>query len=197
MGMRGVENVSLVLRARIPADQVIGGLDGFRRVLVEGFSAVAHVGWAAVWLGAAAGVQSQLLRAMRAKARSDSPTAQIDRQRLALIRCRLEAVGAYLRCVVDEVARCRAAEESLELPAVQIHVNTLKVLAARETFAAVDEMVTMAGLGTGYLRTAAVPLERVFRDLRAASLTFDDSRLLAANGTLAWLDPAVTTVGDW
>ena len=123
-------------------------------------------------------------------------SSDLARQRLATIRCRLEAVSAYLRCVVDEVVAHQDAGTALDLPAVQIHVNTLKVLAARQTFRAVDEMVGLVGLAAGYLSGAPVPLERLFRDLRAASLTYDDTRLLASNGSLALLDPAVTAGGD-
>ena len=196
LGMRGVENVSLVLDGRIPADQVIGGLGGFREILIRCFGPAAHIGWAACWLGAARAVYSDVIRQTRAgRLRSVDPTSDLVRHRLASIRCRLEAVSAYLRCVVDEVAGATADPERLDAPATQVHVNTLKVLAARETFAAVDELIDLVGMRTGYLSDGPIPLERTFRDLRAARLTYDDAVLLTANGSLALLDPAVRTAG--
>jgi acyl-CoA dehydrogenase len=107
----------------------------------------------------------------------------------------LEVVSAYLTATLDEVTSRRAGGLGLEPPAVQVHLNTLKVLAARETYRAADEMVALAGIATGYVKGSAIPLERLLRDLRAASLTYDDNLLLVSNGNLCLLDPAVTTVG--
>jgi acyl-CoA dehydrogenase len=195
LGMRGVENVSLEIQATVPADQLVGGYNGFRQVVIQGFSAAAHIGWSACWLGAARGVFSELLRELRARRVRVDVSSDLVRQRLALIRCRLEAVSAYLRCVVDEVTARRQAGQTLELPAVQIHINTLKILAGRETFDAVDEMIDLVGMRAGYLADGPIPLERVFRDLRAARLTYDDYLLLISNGSLSLLDPSVSTAG--
>jgi acyl-CoA dehydrogenase len=198
VGMRATENVAMVLRGTIPADQIVGGMSGFRQVTIEAFAAFAHIGWGASWLGAARAGLSALIREIRAgKHVRVDVGSDLVRHRIARIRCRLESVSAYLRCVLDEVQARRSRAESLEVPAVQIHLNTLKVLAAQQTFAAVNEMVELAGLRTGYLRTGPVPLERLWRDLRSASLSYDDNQLLVSNGSLSLLDPAVTTAGDW
>jgi acyl-CoA dehydrogenase len=197
LGMRGTENVAMVLRGRVDADRLVGGLGGFRRVAIECFAATAHIGWAAAWLGAARAGFSGLLREVRAgRVRSIDHRSDLASERIALVRTRLESVSAYLHCVVEEVRGRQARGETLELPAVQIHLNTLKVLAARETFRAADEMIDLAGIRFGYLRNESLPLERLFRDLRAASLTYDDHLLLVSNGSLSLLDPAVTTVGS-
>jgi acyl-CoA dehydrogenase len=197
LGMRGVENVSLVIDGRVPADQLVGGRNGFREMLVRCFGPTAHIGWAACWLGAARAVFSEVLRGTRTgRVRSVDPASDLTRHRLATIRCRLEVVSAYLRCVVDEVADSSGGADRLDAPAAQIHINTLKVLAARETFSAVDDLIDLVGMRTGYLSDGPIPLERTLRDLRAARLTYDDAVLLIANGSLALLDPAVTTVGE-
>lgn len=198
LGMRAVENVSMEFSGRVPADQVVGALGGFRRVVIEAFGPAAHIGWAACWLGAARAGYSALVRAVRSgreRVRVD-PGSDLAMHRIARIRQRLEVVSAYLRMVLDEIADRRARGLSLEPPAVQLHLNTLKVLAATETFRAADEMVGLAGLRLGYQRNVTVPLERLFRDLRAASLTYDDNLLLVSNGSLCLLDPAVTTIGE-
>jgi acyl-CoA dehydrogenase len=116
--------------------------------------------------------------------------------RIAHIRHRLETVAAYLGGMLDEVIAYRALGRSLGAAAVQIHLNTLKVLAAEQTFAAVNEMIALTGLEVGYLADSPVPLERLFRDLRSASLNYNDTRLLTANGKLSFLDPTVTLLGQ-
>lgn len=197
LGMRATENVGMTLRGVIPADQLVGGLGGFRRIVVEAFAAAAHTGWSACWLGAARSAFSALVREIRAGGRVRvDPGSDLTNHRIALIRCRLELVSAYLSCVLHEVTERRRRGESLEPPAVQAHLNTLKVLASRETFQAVDEMIGLAGISTGYLRTSPIALERLFRDLRAAGLIYDDTKLLVTNGNLTVLDPAVTLIGD-
>jgi acyl-CoA dehydrogenase len=56
----------------------------------------------------------------------------------------------------------------------------------------VDGLLEVAGLFTGYKRDSAIPLERIFRDLRSASLNFANDRLLTMNGALTLLDRDVT-----
>jgi acyl-CoA dehydrogenase len=103
----------------------------------------------------------------------------------------LEIVSAYLYRVVDEVTAARAARTSLDDPPTQIHVNTLKVVAAEHCYRAVDRMVQLGGMSTGYLRDSVIPMERQLRDLRSASLNYSDDRLLTATGALSLLDRAV------
>jgi hypothetical protein len=52
----------------------------------------------------------------------------------------------------------------------------------------VDGLMEVAGLATGYRRTPESPLERIFRDLRSASLMYSNDRLLLASGRLGLLD---------
>ncbi|MCP2258143.1 acyl-CoA dehydrogenase [Streptoalloteichus tenebrarius] len=201
MGMRGTENTALTLTGRVPDDQMLGETEdstAFREIALETFAPSAHLGWSAAWLGAARAAFAALVRL----ARRGDPAVRFDRKsdldvhRLAGVRTRLEVVAGYLSGVVDEVLTLRSLGRTLDRPATQIRLNTLKVIAARETLAAAEEMMTIAGLRTGYLRDAPVPLERLVRDLHSASLNYDDRRLLAANGALCLLDTAVTLPGD-
>lgn len=72
----------------------------------------------------------------------------------------------------------------------------LKVLASELTYRAVEGIIELAGLGLGYRRAAAIPLERHLRDLRSASLNNSNLRLLAANGLLTLADRSVRLHGD-
>lgn len=195
LGMRGVENVGLTLSGHIPAENVIGTPGRFREIAVEVFAPAAHLGWSAAWLGAARGAFGALLRLLRGGGLRADPRSDLVLHQVARIRGRLEAVGGYLHGVLAEVAAARAADRSLDAAATQIHLNTLKVLAAEETYAAANAMVALAGLRSGYLRDSPVPLERLVRDLRSASLNHDDTRLLEATGALCLLDTAVSVLG--
>lgn len=195
LGMRGTESLGMRLRGAVPPHQVVGAPGDFRSVAVESMIPAGHLGWAAVWLGAARGVLSDVLRMVRAKG-ADS-LADLTAARLARGRMDVEVVASYLAAVRDEVLAHRRDGTSLGGTPTQIHLNNLKLLASESTFRAVDNLMQVAGLFTGYKRDSGIPLERVFRDLRSASLNVGNDRLLTMNGALTLLDRDVTlTPGD-
>ena len=193
LGMRGTHSAGMELRGDLPPDQVIGERGAFRTVAVESQIPLAHLAWSACWLGAARSAYADVIGLLRSRKRPSSldPASDLVAERLARIRIDLELVSGYLARVTDEITACRAEGRSVDNPATQIHLNVLKVAAAELTFRAVDGLVRLSGLATGYLRTSAIPLERHFRDLRSASLNFSDDRLLKATGGLAVLDRSV------
>jgi acyl-CoA dehydrogenase len=193
LGMRGTHSVGMRLSGAVPAYQVIGEPGGFRAVAAESMIPAGHLAWAACWLGAARSALADLVALVRSpgRPRSMDPQSELTAERLARIRIDLELVGAYLHRVRDEVLAERAAGRSLDTSVLQIHLNTLKVVAAELTFSAVDRMVQLAGLSTGYLRSSPIPLERHLRDLRSASLNYANDRLLTATGLLTLLDRSV------
>ncbi|MFE9287967.1 acyl-CoA dehydrogenase family protein [Streptomyces olivaceus] len=195
-GMRGVGNRAMTLAGKLDTSRFIGGRGRFTEIAVESFAPVAHLGWAGSWLGAARECWSHLLACLRAPGAGADLRSPLTAERVARVRGRLEAISAYLHTVLDEVMDLRLRGEPLNQPATQIHLNTMKVLAAEESAAAAQDMVRLAGLDLGYRRDSPVPLERLLRDLTAASLTYSDTRLLLANGALSVLDPQVTLAGD-
>ncbi|MDX8033835.1 acyl-CoA dehydrogenase family protein [Lentzea sp. BCCO 10_0856] len=192
LGMRGTASGGLKLRGSVPKSHVIGAPGRFREVALDSMIPLGHIGWASCWLGTARGALAALVGHVRSPRRSKDldPRSPLVAERLARIRTDLEIVSAYLHRVVDEVTRARADGTPLGTSA-QIHLNTLKVVAAEHTYRAVDRMVQLAGLGLGYRRDSAVPLERHLRDLRSASLNYSDDRLLVATGTLTLADSDV------
>lgn len=181
LGMRATHSVPMRLAGVVPAAQVVGTPGGFREIVASTFGPLAHIGWAAAWLGAASGAFSRVLGLIR-EGRSFDPSSELLLSRVARIRGRLDVVHALLQHTI-------AADFSAG-PG-QLLVNTLKVQAAEQCYAAVDEMIELVGLRHGYLRSSALGLERVFRDLRSASLNYGNDRLLLTNGSLALLDRQV------
>ncbi len=194
MGMRGTESFGADIVAEIPADQVVGGSGEFRRIALHPFVTVGHIGWAACWLGAARSVFHQFVGMLRApKHRKAYPVGNdLFGARLAEIRLLLDTASAFLGRVVDEVEELDRTGGDPEDPAFQLHVNGLKVVVSDLSFKAMNQLMEIAGLRHGYLRDSALALERVFRDMRAASLNYSNDRLLVANGWLTLLDRDVT-----
>jgi acyl-CoA dehydrogenase len=196
LGMRATHSLALRLTATVDSDQVIGEPGAFREVAVESFMPLAHLGWAAAWLGTGRQALHELVVRLRStdRPRGVDLTSDLLAERIARTRHDLELVSAYLGSVVAEVTDHRGRGVSLAAQHVQTHINTLKVTAAELTYQAVDRCVQIAGLGLGYLRNSPIPLERYFRDLRAAALNYSNERLLKANGVLALADREVRLI---
>lgn len=190
MGMRGTESLGADIVAEVPADQIVGGSGEFRSFALHPFVSAGHIGWAACWLGAARSVFAQFIGLLRSpKHRKAFPLGNdLFGARLAEIRLLLDTASAFLRRVVDEVEALDRTGGDPEDPAFQLHLNGLKVVVSDLAFKAVNQLMEIAGLRLGYLRDAQVPVERVFRDMRAASLNYSNERLLVANGWLTVLD---------
>lgn len=188
LGMRATQSVPMRLTGRVPADQVIGAPGRFREIVAPTFGPLAHIGWSAAWLGAATGALSRILHHIRDAGRGQfDPSSELLLTRLARVRGRLDLVNALLR---HTVAAVESTPEVAD-PSTQLLVNSLKVHAAEQCFAAADEMVELVGLRHGYLRSSPLYLERVFRDLRSASLNYANDRLLLVNGALTLRDRQV------
>jgi acyl-CoA dehydrogenase len=190
MGMRGTQSLGMELTGSVGEGNVIGRPGGFRDVAVKVFAPVGHIAWAACWLGAARAAFASVLSLLRDRSTRGQFDLHSDllRHRLARVRMDLDTVAALLAQVIHDV---RDAPD-IEAGPVQLRLNALKVLAAERSFAVVDRLLEIVGLRHGYLRGGPLPLERLFRDLRSASLNYADDRLLQANGTLALFDREVS-----
>jgi alkylation response protein AidB-like acyl-CoA dehydrogenase len=192
LGMRASDSAPLRLRGTVPLDQVVGKPGAFREIVTQVFAPLAHLGWSAAWLGTAAGSLARVLRVVRD--RGSRSTFDLDSElllsRLARTRGRLETVHALLR----RCERIVALAADLSRPRYQLLLNTLKTTAAENCYAAVDELIAAMGMRHGYLADSPTRLERALRDLRSASLNYNDDRLFLANGKLGLLDPEVRLV---
>lgn len=189
LGMRATESVPMRLAGAVPEWQVVGEHGGFRRIVGEVFGPLAHVGWAAAWLGSAAGACSRVIGQVRGRSHPGrfDPASELLRTRLARVRARLDSMHALLRhtlAVLD-------SHPDAASPPVQLLVNALKTETAEGCFGVVDELMELAGLEHGYLDRSSLGLDLAFRDLRSASLNYGNDRLRLACGSLALMDSGV------
>ncbi|MEW2051426.1 acyl-CoA dehydrogenase family protein [Streptomyces sp. NPDC005476] len=194
MGMRGTHSVPMRFTGAVPHDQVVGAHGDFRRVTVDVFAPMAHLGWSACWLGTAAGALSRTLRMLRSpdERRRRDLKSELLLTRLSRARQRLDTVQAMLSHAAD-VYTSLSERERGGAP-WQLLVNALKVTASEQCPAAVEELIELVGLRHGYLRNQPLALERALRDLRSASLNYGNDRLHLANGSLCLLDQETTLV---
>ncbi|KUL37873.1 acyl-CoA dehydrogenase [Streptomyces sp. NRRL F-4489] len=190
MGMRASHSVALRLSGRVPGHQIVGEPGGFHRIASEVFGPLAHLGWSAAWLGTAAGALSRVLRLLRSPAGRErfDLGSELLLSRLSRSRQRLDTVHALLQ----QTLRTVESGADLSVPARQLQLNALKITAAEECHAAVDDLITALGLRHGYLQDSPTGLERALRDLRSAALNYSNDRLHLADGRLALRDQGVS-----
>ncbi|MEU6114199.1 acyl-CoA dehydrogenase family protein [Streptomyces sp. NPDC047117] len=189
LGMRATHSLPLKLSGRIPGHQVIGEHGAFHRIVQSVFGPLAHLGWSAAWLGTASGALSRVLRLLRDPAgrKRFDLTSELLLTRLSRARQRLETVHALLRRT-QELAE---SGTDWSVTSHQLLLNNLKITAAEECHAAVEELIDAVGLKHGYLQDSPTRLEKALRDLRSAVLNFSNDRLHLADGRLCLLDPDV------
>ncbi|MFF8830836.1 acyl-CoA dehydrogenase family protein [Streptomyces sp. NPDC015131] len=194
LGMRGTHSVPMRFTGAVPHDQVVGAHGDFRRVTVDVFAPLAHLGWSACWLGTAAGALSRTIRLLRSpeERRRRDLKSELLLTRLSRARQRIDTVQAMLSHATGVYETLSEAERG-GAP-WQLLVNALKVTASEQCLAAVEELVELVGLRHGYLRNQPLALERALRDLRSASLNYANDRLHLANGSLSLLDQETTLV---
>jgi acyl-CoA dehydrogenase len=192
LGMRASHSVPLKLRGVVPGDQVVGRHGAFREVVTQVFAPMAHLGWSACWLGTAAGALSRVLTFLRSKQgrAGYDLSSELLLAGLSQVRCRLDATHALVR---HTTAVVRTADD-LSIPRIQLLLNSLKITASEQSYAAVDQLVDLVGMRHGYLKGSPTWLERALRDLRSAPLNYSNDRLHLADGKLALLDPEVRLV---
>jgi len=188
MGMRATHSVPMKIVGDVPDDQVVGRHGEFRDIALRTFAPLAHLGWAACWLGTADGALTRTVRLLRDERKHRDLSSELLLRRLSRVRQRLDSVHA----LIQHTSRVWAErpDDVLE-PPVQLLLNSVKLTASEQCLLAVDELVEMVGLRHGYLRDSSLGLERALRDLRSASLNYSNDRLHAGGGALVLLDQDV------
>lgn len=191
MGMRATDSRPLKLVGDIPADQVIGAHGGFRDIVLTTFGPLAHLGWAACWLGGADGALARTTELLRAERKRRDLGSELLLHRLSRARQRLDTVHAMISHASDVLA-----DESADVssPPVQLLLNAVKLTASEQCPAAVRDLIDLVGMRHGYLRGSDTALERALRDLQSAPLNYSNDRLHAADGSLVLMDRSVRHV---
>lgn len=183
MGMRGTRSVSMHFEAEVPVNRILE--KDFRQIVISSAIPAAHLAWTSAWYGAARGALDRFVALLRSDARERRRFASdLFCSRLAEARLSLDLLESLLRGLIHRYESMRAAgapSSAYEDPDWTIALNGLKVAGSRISYATVDLLIEIAGLTRGYLRDETLGLERVFRDLRSASLMVNNDHLLQMN----------------
>ena len=191
LGMRGTRSAGFDLDAAGDADQVVTSPYGV--IHTETMAPVAHLLWAAVWAGLAAGAVERSRLCLRKTVRSAAGhlphgTVHFNRATATLRTLRAllaDALGAF------EVARAEPA--TLSTPDFQTSVSLLKVEASDLAVATVMSAMRACGLA-GYRNDGETSLGRHLRDVLSAPIMINNDRILADLGAAPMLSQIPTSI---
>lgn len=195
LGMRGTQSVSVEINSVISNENIINNNVDFQYIAQKTMIPVGHIAWVSCWLGATKGVVEKVIRMIRnPKTRPSTINlkSELLLEKIARIRMKIDVVDTFLNETIKEYNDYLNLKDihvtSPKNRKFNIKINTLKILGSEQLYTAVNELIDLIGLASGYLKNDVVPLERTLRDLRSASLMYNNSRLLNSNGRLSLLD---------
>ncbi len=191
MGMRGTQSIPMRFDALVDPGRVVG--DSFREIAARTMIPIGHLGWSAAWLGGARGAFRRVVKHLRNQgaSRQRDLASESLRHRLSSLRVSLDLLSAMVADTarrVDALRSAGAPPERYRDPPLVIALNSLKVGASQLSFSVVDGLMEICGLFDGYLEGGDLGLDRVFRDLRSASLMYSNERLLQTSGNLIFVE---------
>jgi alkylation response protein AidB-like acyl-CoA dehydrogenase len=165
LGMRGTGSHDLRLDVRVPADALVGGLEGLSVLVAQVMPQWLVASYAAVYAGVARAAFNAGIEHARRRTTPDLPNGLVG---LPSVRARFgqaDAALAALDLVIDECARRVDAEPGS--PATNAWVWRAKLLAGQTVQDLASSIVEACG--TAVTRRGH-PLERLYRDARCGSL---------------------------
>jgi alkylation response protein AidB-like acyl-CoA dehydrogenase len=187
MGTRGTRSVPMTFDVLVDPSRIIG--KSFREVVMQTMIPAVHIGWTAAWYGGARGAFRRFVSQLRTMGATGKRKLDSDLflSRLARLRVSLDLLEAMLNQTTERVQSLRQNQATLkeyEDITHNIGLDNLKIAGSELAFSIVDGLIELSNFNQGYLKNEPYGLERVFRDLRSASLQYKNDRLLEANGKL-------------
>lgn len=182
MGMKRTDSLAMELKGTIPKSQIINSEENFSKLSLQTIIPIAHIGWSSCWLGATKGVFEKVKAVIRKENKKFNTNSDLFLDKLARIKIKIDIVESLLLNVLKKYEQ---GENNFSYE-FNILLNNLKVVSSEELFVAVNELIELVGMKLGYQENV-LEIERVFRDLRSASLMYSNSRLNKASGKLILL----------
>ena len=181
LGLRGTCSHGFMLTADLPADRLVP--TPYEEISAETMVPVAHVLWAAVWLGMARTAVDAARRYVRAAARKSIGSQPPGAMALVALVARLES----LELLVADAARSfdeRADDrEALGQVGFLVRMNTLKVTASEAVADIVAGALRITGI-SGFRNDGDYSVARIFRDAQGAALMVHNDRITAHTAQL-------------
>jgi len=186
LGMRGTCSAGFTLRGAGCSKQILP--DPYEKIHVQTMVPLAHLTWASVWAGVAAGaVERARLFTRQAARQADGQlppgVAHFTKANASLRTLRGLVFSALQR--YEEISHKKEALGSLDFQSV---INLLKVEASELAVATVMSALRACGL-SGYRNDSPFAIGRHLRDVLSSPIMINNDRILANIGTASLMGP--------
>lgn len=176
LGLRGTRSLGFRLLADVDASRLVP--DAYEQISTETMLPVAHVLWAAVWLGMARAAVDTARRYVRAQARRSIGTVPQGATALVHLLAELEQLEVLVDSAGRDFDMISDDREALGRIGFAISMNNLKVTSSTMLARIVGEALLLTGI-SGYRNDGPYSLGRLFRDAQGAAIMVHNDRITA------------------
>jgi acyl-CoA dehydrogenase len=186
LGMRGTCSAGFTLRAGGESEQILP--DPYELIHVQTMTPIAHLTWASVWAGVAAGAVERAQIFIRNAARQASGqlppgAAHYTKANASLLTLRGVVTGLLRK--FEQISHDQAALASLDF---QTMVNLTKVEASELAVSTVMSALRACGL-SGYRNDGEFSVGRYLRDVLSSPIMINNDRILANAAAASLMGP--------
>jgi acyl-CoA dehydrogenase len=181
LGMRGTCSPGYVVRAQIPAEQVLA--QPFPEISTQSMVPVSHLLWSQIWLGIATDAFDRARAFVRAAARRAPGEPVPAALKLSQVMTKLSLLRAEVRSSLDEWNGAQDDREKLSTMAFALRMNNLKLAASEQAPVVCQQAMGVCGI-VGFKNDTPFSIGRHLRDSMSASLMVANERLHQTNAGL-------------
>jgi acyl-CoA dehydrogenase len=181
LGMRGTCSPGYVVRAEIPAEQVLG--QPFPVISTESMVPISHLLWSQIWLGIATDAFDRARAFVRAAAKRAPGQPVPAAVKLSHVMTQLSLLRAEVRSSLDEWNSAQDDREKLSTMAFALRMNNLKLAASEQAPVVCQQAMGVCGI-VGFKNDTPFSIGRHLRDSMSASLMVANERIHQTNAQL-------------
>ncbi len=183
LGMRGTCSPGYVVRADLPAQQVLS--TPFPRVCAESMVPVSHILWSHLWLGIATDAFDRARAFVRAAAKQKPGPPPPGALRLSHVMSELSLLRAEVDSALRELVQASSepGRERLSTMAAALRFNNLKIAASEQAPRICQGALGVCGI-VGFKNDTPFSVGRHLRDTMSACLMVANERIHQTNASL-------------
>jgi acyl-CoA dehydrogenase len=193
LGMRGTCSAGFTLRASGSSEQVLP--EPYEKIHAQTMVPVAHLSWASVWAGIAAGAVERAQTFIRRAARQANGQLPPGAAHYTKATSSLRTLRGLIAAALRQYEAAADDERALTALDFQTTINLTKVEASELAVAIVMSALRACGL-SGYRNDSEASLSRPLRDVLSAPLMINNDRILNNIASASLLSAVPASVRD-
>jgi acyl-CoA dehydrogenase len=193
LGMRGTCSSGYTLKASGVAEQILP--DPYETIHTQTMVPVAHLSWASVWAGVAAGAVERAQTFLRTAARQAGGQMPPGAAHYTKANATLVSLRGLIASSLRKFELAAQDESKLASLEFQTMINLTKVEASELAVTTVLATFRACGLA-GYRNDGEFTIGRYLRDILSSPIMINNDRILANVAASALMGPVSATIGE-